>query len=123
MGWFYCVGNLDSFRCVTHARDTADAIYSILRHDVPNNYVVCACPPASVRSMVERIYSFCGIKVSPVDQTTYVVEGTNTVVFQTGAPLRGATTSIQGSSDRLTALGWIPRYNLDAILQSIVNDS
>lgn len=117
------VGNIDSFRCVTHARDTADAIYRILRHDVPNNYVVCACPPASIRSMVERIYSFCGIKVSPVDQTTYVVDGTNTTVFQTGAHQRGPATRIQGSSDRLTALGWIPRYNLDAILQSIVNDS
>lgn len=65
------IGNLDARRDWGHARDYVDAMWRILQHDVPEDFVIGTGQQHSVREFIEIAYG----KVYPGHSLTWTNEG------------------------------------------------
>jgi len=55
------LGNLDAVRDWGHSRDYMDAIYRIMQHDKPDDWVVATGEAHTVREFVERCFDYVGL--------------------------------------------------------------
>jgi len=56
------LGNLDAFRDWGHARDYVEAMYLMMQHDTPDDYVVATGETRSVRDFLKLAFSYAGIE-------------------------------------------------------------
>lgn len=57
------LGNLDSSRDWGHAKDFVRAMWMMLQHEVPNDYVIGTGEPHSIRDFVERAGAYFGMDI------------------------------------------------------------
>jgi GDP-D-mannose dehydratase len=114
------LGALDSYRNLIHAEDVAEAIVCILRQEVGNNYVICGEEIRKVEQLVKAIYGFFGI-VLEVEGKYYVdaASGSREKVLEIGNIMREGTSHIHGLATRLKSIGWMPKYDVNAILRDV----
>jgi GDP-D-mannose dehydratase len=115
------VGCLDSMRNIIHARDVAMAILCIIDQPVGDNYLICNNEHANIYDLVVRLYEKQGIKVFTKDNKL-CDSLTEEVVVLMGDSKNGldkVCVDINGTSEKLMAIGWSPKFTIDQILDDI----
>ena len=94
------LGNLDAMRDWGDARDYVRAIYMIMQHDVPDDWVVSTGEYHTVREFADMVFGTLGMKLDDYMITNPVFYRPNEV-----PALLGDSTKIR------TVLGWKPEIN------------
>lgn len=106
------MGNIDAKRDEGHAKDYVEAMYLMLQHHSPDNFVVSTGETHSIREMIEVAFGHLGL-----DSNKYVK--IDPKLF------RPAEVSILcGDSSKIKKiLGWKPKYNWkDLLIEMVEND-
>ncbi|MBC7567429.1 MAG: GDP-mannose 4,6-dehydratase [Pedobacter sp.] len=137
------LGNLSAQRDWGHAKDYIEAMWLILQQDVPEDFVIATGVTTTVREFVKMSFSLLGIEVEfsgkdqyergviiDVDQELVLSLGLNdkhlkpgTVVVQVDEKYFRPTEVelLLGDPTKAnTKLGWIPKYDLAALVQDMV---
>jgi GDPmannose 4,6-dehydratase len=103
------LGNLDAMRDWGYAPDYVDAMWRMLQHEAPDDYVIATGEPHSVRAFVEAAFA-----VADLDWRDYVV--TDPRFFR---PAEEHT--LTGDSSKARArLGWEPRVHFEELVRRMV---
>lgn len=119
------LGNLDAVRDWGHAKDYVEGMWRILQHDQAEDWVLATGEATSVRKFVEITFKKLGRYISWVgegvterglDQDGVVLVEIDTRYFRpTEVP------HLLGDASRAREiLGWKPTYNLDSLIQEMV---
>jgi len=137
------LGNLSAQRDWGHAKDYIEAMWLILQQDVPEDFVIATGVTTTVRDFVKMSFALLGIEVEfsgkdqyergviiDVDQEMVVSLGLNdenlkpgTVVVQVDEKYFRPTEVelLLGDPTKAnTKLGWIPKYDLAALVQDMI---
>lgn len=104
------LGNLDSYRDWGHAKDAVKAIWKILNHDTPDDFVVATGETHSVRELCDIAFSYVDL-----DYTKYVTCDEKYTRPEEVPYLRG------DSSKAKTLLEWMPTYSFQDTIYEMVN--
>lgn len=132
------MGNLDSKRDWGHARDYIEAMYLILQQDKPDDYVIATGATTSVRDFLVRAFKRAGIslafkgnglnEIGYVDNVISPIEGCvlkpgDEVVAIDQRYFRPTEVDyLQGDpSKAMRKLSWKPRYNLQTLIEEMVD--
>jgi len=103
------LGNLDSYRDWGHSYDYVRAMYSIMQHDVPEDFVVSTMETHSIREMCETVFSYLNL-----DYTQYVTQNPKFLRPEELPYLKGDSTKIRET------LGWTPTYSFNSMMEEMV---
>lgn len=119
------LGNLAALRDWGHAKDYSEAMYLMLQHDTPDDYVVATGQQYSVRQFVESCAPYFGMHIK------WVGEGLNEIGIDTNTgdvvvsvdskyfrPTEVATL-LGDSTKARTVLGWQPKYSFDELVKEM----
>lgn len=132
------MGNLDSIRDWGHARDYIEAMYLILQQDKPDDYVIATGVTTSVREFMVRAFEHVGVtlgfKGKGLDEIGFVEKVSDKIegcVLKPGDevvsidPRYFRPTEVeflQGDPTKSkTILGWKPKYDVNALLEEMVD--
>jgi len=116
------LGGLESWRNINHAEDIARAIVIILNQPKGDNYLVCGNNFNKVSDLVIDIYKRFDIELE-ISEDRYIDKKTKETVIKIGEIMRGSVTRINGSQEKLQKLGWIPKYDTQALLDDVTDKS
>jgi len=109
------LGNLEAMRDWGDARDYVRAIYMIMQHDVPSDWVVSTGEYHTVREFADMVFGTLGMKLDDHMVTNPIYYRPNEV-----PALLGDSTKIR------TILGWKPEIDfenlVDGMVKSVWND-
>ena len=130
------LGNLDAQRDWGHAKDYIKAMYLILQQDQPDDYVIATGVTTSIRDMVRKAFAEVGMELDfrgsgaeehavikkcsddfyklPVGRKVVAVDPTYFRPTEVDMLLGDATKA-------RTQLGWLPDYDIDALVKDMVN--
>lgn len=104
------LGNLNSIRDFSHAKDMVKAMWMILQQDTPDDYVVSSDLGHSVEDFVRAAFSHVGLNwrdFVEIDPTLFRECEVN---------------HLAGDSRKIrTKLGWEPEYSFDTLVQEMVD--
>ena len=103
------LGNLDAERDWGYAPDYVDAMWRIVRHDEPGDYVVATGERHSVRELVELAFAHVGL-----DWHEHV-RVDESLVRRDQGPLVGDATKLR------TVLGWAPTIGFEELVRLLVD--
>jgi GDPmannose 4,6-dehydratase len=103
------LGNLDAQRDWGYAPDYVDAMWRIVRHDEPGDYVVATGELHSVRELVELAFAHVGL-----DWHDHVRVDDGLVRREAGAVVGDATKA-------RTVLGWAPTVGFEELVRLLVD--
>ncbi|MDR2885433.1 MAG: GDP-mannose 4,6-dehydratase [Rikenellaceae bacterium] len=145
------MGNLSSQRDWGHAKDYVEAMWLILQQDKPDDYVISTGVTTTIRAFIEKAFAYMGIEVrfegegaaergyiASVDETLFKERvgekylaaikariGTpdDTVVLVDPQYFRPTEVEllIGDCTKAKTQLGWTPRYDLQALVDDMMN--
>jgi GDPmannose 4,6-dehydratase len=104
------LGNMDSYRDWGHSYDYVRAMYLIMQHDIPDDWVVSTMETHSVREMCELVFSHLGLNYND-----YVVQNPKFLRPEELPYLKGDSTKIR------TELGWEPTYTFESMMKEMVD--
>jgi GDP-D-mannose dehydratase len=115
------VGCLDSKRNIIHASDVATAIMCIIDQLVGDNYLICNTENANIYDLVVKLYDKQCINVFKKDNTLYEQTSGDVVVLMEYSKngLDHVCVDINGTPEKLMAIGWKPKLSIDQILDDI----
>ena len=122
----FSLGNLNAMRDWSHAKDFAEAIWTMLQADKGDDYVVASGTPHGVREFVELAFGHVGIEIkwrgSGVDEVGYDVKTNKTLVYVDSAYYRPheLQKSTFGNANKLKALGWTQHYDFSALVKEMI---
>jgi len=106
------MGNIDAKRDEGHASDYVEAMYMMLQHDSPDNFIVSTGETHSIKEMIEVVFGHCGLdweKHVKIDPAFFRPAEVNV--------LWGDCSKIK------KVLGWKPKYNWkDLLIEMVEND-
>jgi GDPmannose 4,6-dehydratase len=121
------LGNLDAMRDWGHARDYVEAMWLMLQHDVPQDYVIATGVQHSVREFVdisarelgiELTWSGSGVEETAVDQDGRLIVAVDPRYFR---PTEVA--ELLGDASKARAvLGWQPRTSFETLVREMVHE-
>ncbi|MBW1656730.1 MULTISPECIES: GDP-mannose 4,6-dehydratase [Flavobacterium] len=129
---FY-LGNLDAQRDWGHAKDYVRMMWMILQADEPEDWVIATGTTTTVRDFVKMSFAYVGVEIefkgSGVDEKAYVAACNNPdFQIEIGKEILAVNPRyfrptevellIGDATKANTKLGWVPEYNL----QDLVND-
>jgi len=137
------LGNLSSQRDWGHAKDYVEAMWLILQQDMPEDFVIATGVTTTVRDFVKMCFGLLGIEVEFSGKDQYergvIIDVDEELVLSLGLNdkyLKPGTLVVQADEkyfrptevDLLlgdptkanTELGWIPKYDLAALVQDMV---
>ena len=129
------LGNLDAKRDWGHARDYVEAMYLILQHDQPEDFVIATGITTTVRDFVKLAFAEVGITVEfrgqGIDEKGYVayceypdyqLEQGTPVVAVDPAYFRPTEVDLLIGDPRKSfeKLGWKPKYDLPALVRDMM---
>ena len=103
------LGNLDATRDWGHAKDYVRAMWMILQHDKPDDFVCATGKSRSVRELCELVFSKLGISYKDyvtVDSTHYRPTELH--------DLKGDCMKLRN------ILGWTPEYTFDEMIDEMI---
>jgi len=103
------LGNLEAIRDWGHAKDYVRAIYMIMQHDVPDDWVVSTGEYHTVREFADMVFGTLGMKLDDHMITNPIFYRPNEV-----PALLGDSTKIR------TVLGWKPEINFEQLVDDMV---
>ena len=102
------LGNMDSYRDWGHSKDYVKAMYMIMNHDKPGDYVVSTMETHSVREMCKVVFSYLGL-----DYKDYVVQNPKYLRPEELPYLKGDSTKIRKE------LKWVTEYTFESMLHEM----
>ena len=102
------MGNLDAFRDEGHSADYCQAIWQILNHHQPDDYVVATGTGATIRQMLEYVCSLADLDPAKVYEPDERFMRPSDVPYLLGNPAKIKT-----------VLGWQPRYTWREVLKEM----
>jgi GDPmannose 4,6-dehydratase len=129
------MGNLSSQRDWGHAKDYIKAMWLILQHDTPDDYVIATGITTPVREFIRKAFQELGLTIefngTGADETGIVsksekAEYKNLVGKEVVAidPRYFRPTEVElligDATKARTTLNWIPEYNLDMLVKEMV---
>jgi GDPmannose 4,6-dehydratase len=137
------LGNLSSQRDWGHAKDYVEAMWLILQQDTPEDFVIATGVTTTVRDFVKMSFGLLGIEVEFSGKDQYergvIIDVDEELVLSLGLNdeyLKPGTVVVQvdekyfrptevdlllGDPTKAnTKLGWIPKYDLAALVQDMV---
>ena len=103
------LGNLDASRDWGHAKDYVEAMWLILQHDIPDDFVCSTGISHSVKDLV--VYVFESLDL---DWTKYVSTDKKYLRPEELKHLKGDCSKIKND------LGWSPEYNFESMLDEMI---
>jgi len=104
------LGNLDSFRDIGNSKDYVRAMWLIVNHIQPMDFVVATGDTHSVREMCETVFGYLDL-----DYKDYVIQNAKFMRPEELPYLRGDSTKIR------TILGWQPTYTFESMMKEMVD--
>ncbi len=129
------LGNLDAKRDWGHAKDYVEAMWRILQQDEPEDFVIATGVTTTVRDFVRMSFKEIGVELEftgeGVDEIGTVVASTNPkyqveigkqLVSVDSAYFRPTEVEllIGDPTKSKTKLGWVPKYDLEALCSEMV---
>ena len=129
------LGNLGAKRDWGHAKDYVDAMWRMLQHDVPEDFVIATGVTTSVRDFVKLAFGHAGVDVvfkGEGEQETGIVakvhneeckvkEGDVVVVVDKRYFRPTEVDLLLGDATKAKEkLGWVPKYTLDELAKEMV---
>ena len=129
------LGNLNAQRDWGHAKDYVEAMWRMLQQDQPEDFVIATGKTTYVRDFVKMAFAECGItlefegeneneiaKIKSCSHPDYQVEIGKTVVKIDPKYYRPTEVDllIGDPSKSNTQLGWIPKYDLPALVKDMI---
>ncbi|XP_064640016.1 GDP-mannose 4,6 dehydratase-like isoform X2 [Lineus longissimus] len=120
------LGNLDAKRDWGHAKDYVEAMWLMLQHDIPEDFVISMCVSYSVRDFVEMSFRHIGVEIewsgSDVDEVGKD-KATGKVRIRID-PKYYRPTEVQellgDSTKARTKLNWKPKYDFKTMVKEMV---
>jgi len=103
------LGNIDAMRDWGHSKDYVDAIYKIITHSEPDDFVVATGEHYSVKVFLEKVFNFLYL-----NWKDYVVFDNKFLRPKEVQALCGDSTKIK------TMLGWKPFYDIDSLICEMI---
>ncbi len=103
------LGNLDASRDWGHAKDYVEAMWLILQHDVPDDFVCSTGISHSVKDLVEYVFQSLDL-----DWTKYVSTDKKYLRPEELKHLKGDCSKIKND------LGWSPEYNFESMMDEMI---
>ena len=122
------LGNLDSLRDWGHARDYVEAMWLMLQHDEPDDFVVATGKQVSVRDFVSMAFGEVGVKLEwqgeGVEEVGKNAENGEVLVQVDPKYFRPTEvdTLLGDPTKAKTKLGWQPKTTLEQMVQEMVKD-
>ena len=129
------LGNLDAQRDWGHAKDYIEAMYLILQQDEPEDFVIATGITTRVRDFVRLAFGEVGIEVEfrgiGAEEKGYIASCSNPEFgVETGKEIIAVDPNyfrptevdllIGDPSKARVKLGWMPKYNLNQLVQEMV---
>ena len=119
------LGNLDAVRDWGHAKDYVEGMWRILQHDEASDWILATGEATSVRKFVEITFSKLGREISWVGEgiAERGVDQNGDVLVEIDARYFRPTEvpHLLGDASRAREiLGWKPTYNLEKLVQEMV---
>ena len=103
------LGAIDSKRDWGHSYDYVRAMWQIVNHDKPDDWVVATGETRSVREMCDYVFGYLGM-----DYRNYVTQNPRFMRSEELPYLRGDSTRIR------TILGWSPKYTFETMMVEMI---
>ncbi len=104
------LGNLDAQRDWSHAKDMVRAMYMILQHNQPDDFLASSMKTHSIRDMCKYVFSKLDM-----DYRDYVVQDQKFMRPEELDYLKGDSTKIR------TTLVWKPEYNFEGLMDEMID--
>lgn len=138
------IGNLDARRDWGHAKDYVEVMWKILQHDTPEDWVVATGISTSVREFIQLAFGEIGIGIAykgngtaetgfidDIDEARFLETIGEKCTLETGDTLvrvdanyyrpTEVDTLIGDASKAKEKLGWVPKYDLQALCTEMVH--
>ena len=131
------VGNLDASRDWGHARDYIEAMWLMLQHDKPEDFVIATGITTKVRDFIIKAFLEVGIEITfkgkGLDEKGFVAKchnplyqidsGKEIVVVDASYFRPTEVDLLVGDSSKARAiLGWKPTYNLEMLIKEMIEN-
>jgi len=103
------LGNLDSYRDWGHSKDYVDAMYKIIHHTTPDDFVVSTGKTTSIRELCEYVFTKLGM-----DYQDYVRQDPKFIRPQELKYLCGDSSKVR------RVLKWTPTYTLETMMDEMI---
>jgi GDPmannose 4,6-dehydratase len=119
------MGNIDSLRDWGHAKDYVEAMYLMLQHDTPGDYVVATGEKHSVREFIEISAEYFGYQIvwkgKGVDEVGIDAKSGKTLIKINPYFYRPAEVDllVGDSTKARTVLNWQPKYNFKKLVEDM----
>ena len=104
------LGNMDSYRDWGHAKDYVRAMYLIMQHHEPNDFVISTMQTHSVRDLCAYVFTNLGM-----DYTKYVSQDAKFLRPEELKILKGDSTVAR------KVLGWKPEYTFETLMDDMID--
>jgi len=137
---FY-LGNLSARRDWGHAKDYIEAMYLIMQHSVPDDYVIATGVTTEIRDFVRKAFAETGVMIEfegkgKEEKGVVASIGSNSYGIDPGAYLHEGQTVLEvdqkyyrptevdlligDSSKARNVLGWEPKYTIDDLIHDMI---
>lgn len=121
------IGRLDSSRDWSHAKDMVRGMWMILQQSTPEDYVLGSGVRTSVRQFIERVVAYYGKSIrwegNNVDEKGFI-DDELAVVVDTRYYRPNELSDLVGNPEKArTKLGWTHEYNLDGLIEEMIEHS
>lgn len=119
------LGNLNALRDWGHAKDYCNAMWMILQHHTPEDFVIATGKQYSVKQFVERCAPYFNMEIewkgSGLDEVGIDTKTKKTIVQVDPRYFRPAEveTLLGDATKARTVLGWEPEYSFDDLVEEM----
>jgi len=118
-GECFDIGNLESKRDWSHAKDCVNGMWHILQHDTPDDYIIATGKTHTVREFIEIVVKHMN-KTITWEGETGMIDGK--VVIRVSKdfyrPEKGNI--LVGNPQKLESIGWTREYDLSGIIEDML---
>jgi len=104
------MGNLTATRDWGHAKDYVKAMWMMLQHDVPDNFVCATGISHSVKDLIEYVFAKLDMNYEE-----YVTQDEKFLRPEELTDLKGDSTKLRNT------LGWTPTYTFESMLDEMID--
>jgi GDPmannose 4,6-dehydratase len=121
------IGRLDSSRDWSHAKDMVKGMWLMLQHSKPEDFVLASGKQTTVRTFIEKVVNKFKANVEwkgeGVEERGYI-NGELAVVVDSKYYRPNELTDLVGNPNKAKeTLGWTHEYNIDSLIEEMVENS